>query len=399
MAGEIDFGRGMLKHWLLDPAGVYLNHGTVGVTPTRVLDEAERIRREIESHPSQQVLRDVVPLIDESQGPGRLREAATAVAGFLGAEPDDLAFVDNATTGINGILRSFLPPADGALLVTETTYGGVKQAARFAARENDVELRVAELPLPIPDEQAVLDVFDEALTPDVGIVLVDHIVSETGIVLPIREIATMAHDRGARVLVDGAHTPAQLDLDLPSYGVDWYVGNLHKWAHAPRSTGILWASKEAQEGLHPAVVSWRLDEGMAREFDWMGTKDPAPWLAAPAGVELLREWGAQRVRDWNHATLWEGVERLQNEYGGGTSGPREMTSSMVALELPTKLGSTDEEGMALRGQLLYEEGIEVPVQCWQERLWTRLSAQVYNDETDFERLAAAIRRRLGGASP
>ena len=392
------FGRAMLEHWALDPAGSYLNHGTVGVVPRCVLEEAESIRREIESHPSRFMLREIVPLIESAQGEGRLREAAAKVAEFVGARSSDLAFIDNATSGTNAVLRSFPIPTGKSLLIMETTYGGVKQAARYAARQAGTELRVARLPLPVPDEQAVLDVFDEAMTPDVALAIVDHIVSETGIVLPIAEIAEMCHSRGIRILIDGAHAPAQLDLDLPSYGVDWYVGNLHKWAHAPRSTGILWASEEAQQGLHPAVVSWRLDEGMTREFDWMGTKDPSPWLAAPAGLRLLHEWGLERVRQWNHDTLWNGIEHLQTELGGRTSGPRSMTSSMVALELPQGLGTQNDDAFRLRDGLLFEEGIEVQVQAWDGRLWLRASAQVYNDQSDFDRLTESLKRRLDGST-
>ncbi len=159
----------------------------------------------------------------------------------------------------------------------DTTYGGVRQAVRHVCRRTGASAVAADHPCPIREPGEVLAAIDRAITPRTRLAVLDHIVSETGVVLPLREMVALVRERapGVRVLVDGAHVPGQLALDIPSIGADWYAGNLHKWAFAPRSCGILWAAPEAQDGLHPTVVSWNLDQGFTAEFDWTGTRDPS----------------------------------------------------------------------------------------------------------------------------
>jgi len=283
------FGRAALERdWGLDPSLVYLNHGTVGASPRRVLAAQQRIRDEIERQPSRFLLRE---LADQGMTrPGhdrpRIRVAAEAVAEFLGARGDDLVFVDNATTGANAVLQSLELEAGDEILVTDLGYGAVTNTARYVTRRRGASVRVVEMPWP-PEARAVLRAIEQGLTPRTRLAIVDHITSETAAILPIADVAASCRARGVPILADGAHAPGQLALDIGALGVDWYTGNLHKWAWSPRSCGILWAAPPRQAAVHPTVISWNLDQGFTAEFDWIGTRDPSAALAAPeAGPEV-----------------------------------------------------------------------------------------------------------------
>jgi isopenicillin-N epimerase len=226
------------------------------------------------------------------------------------------------------------------------------------------------------------------------VAVVDHITSETALIFPLKAIADECRSRGVAVLVDGAHAPGVLPLDVPALGVDWYVANLHKWAHAPRSAGFLWAHPSRQATLHPAVISWGLDLGFAAEFDWVGTRDPSPWLAAPEGLRFLDDLGYADVRAYNHDLAWTAAMLLCDRWGTTLGVRRNDIGAMVTLPLPARLGSTPADAAQLRDGLLFDDRIEVQVHSGHGRLWTRVSAQIYNDRVDLDRLGDAIAARV-----
>jgi isopenicillin-N epimerase len=269
------FGPAMRSEWLLDPDVTYLNHGTVGATPRRVLDHQRAITEEIERQPAKFMLRELADSHRDFTAPSRMRVAADAVAEFVGVAGEDLMFVDNITTGANAILRSF-PFADGdEIAVTNLGYGGVVNAATYAARTIGGTLRTIELPQPGAARGDYIEAVAAGLGERTRLLIVDHLTPGTGLILPLAEIAGLCHERGMLVLGDGAHVPGNFPVDIDSFGVDWYVANLHKWAWAPRSAGVLWAAKQHQDYLHPTVISWGLDHGIAAEFDLPGTRDPS----------------------------------------------------------------------------------------------------------------------------
>ncbi len=391
------FGRSMLERWLLDPAVTYLNHGTVGAPPRQVLEAQQRLRDEIERQPSRFLLRELasVRVGGPREGAPRMRQAAEEVAAFLGARGDDLAFVENVTTGANAVLFSLdLAPGD-EILVSDLGYGGVVNAARYAARRAGAKVVTVEMPYPVRDRGSVADAFLGGVMPRTRLAIVDHITAESALLLPLAEIAARLREKGVAVLADGAHAPGAIALDIPSLGVDWYAANLHKWAFTPRSSGILWAPPERQAALHPTVISWGLDQGMSAEFDLLGTRDPTPYLAAPAALAFLRELGAEAVYAYDHDLAWNGARRLAERWRTPFETPEEMIGTMATVALPESLGSTRDEAGALRDALLFEDGIEVQVHAWKGRLHLRISAQVYNDMADVDRLAEAVARRAG----
>lgn len=391
----MSFGRTMLEHFPLEPQAVYLNHGTVGVTPWRVLEAQQAIRNEIERHPARFLLRELSGLTASSKlAQPRLRSAAQEVAQFLGARGEDLVFVGNATTGVNAVLRPLgLEPGD-EILIANLAYGAVANAAAFVARERGAKVVRLELPFPVADPGLYVEAVDRAITPRTKVAILDHITSETALILPLAEMAERARAKGVLVLADGAHAPGQIPLEIPALGVDWYVANLHKWAFAPRGCGILWAAPERQKGLHPPVISWGLDQGFTQEFDWVGTQDPSAYLAAPEGIRFMRDLGVEAMRQYNHDLAWGAARMLMERWNLELPTPQSMIGSMVTLPLPQGLGSSPADAARLKDALLFEDHIEVPVMAIGGRLWARISAQIYNDMSDIERFAQALERRL-----
>ncbi|MDP6692129.1 MAG: aminotransferase class V-fold PLP-dependent enzyme [Alphaproteobacteria bacterium] len=375
------FGHELRGHWPLEDGAIYLNHGTVGVTPNQVLAAQWEIKQRIEAHPARFMLRDLKP---------GLRAAADRVAGHLGGRGEDYIFTDNATTGINAVLRSaHLRPGD-EVLVTDHTYGAVANAARYACEQAGASLVTVLIPFPIADEAAALAAIESGLSDHTRIAILDHITSETGIVLPLAELVDLCHDAGAQVLVDGAHAPGTIGLDIPGLGAEWYAANLHKWLFAPRGCGVLWAREDVQPELHPAVISWRLGEGYTAEFDWTGTRDPSPFLCLPAALEFLDGLGAEAVCSYNHELAVGAAAMMADRFEGTMGAPAAMASAMALAPLPENLPAEAVEADALRDHLLYEHNIEVPIVVRAGRLWARLAAQVYCQMTDFEVLAGAV---------
>jgi len=385
----------MLAEWLLDPDFTYLNHGTVGAPPARVLRKQQALRDEIERHPSRFILRE---LTGEEPAPwrtqSRLREAAAPVAAFLGSRPEDLVFVPNVTTGTNAVLRSVALELGDEIVISDLAYGAVTLAADAVARERHATVRTIEPPHPVRSRDAIVQSFASALTPRTRLVIVDHITAQTALVMPVAEIAALCRAQGIPVFVDGAHAPGALAVNVPALGVDYYSANLHKWAHAPRSCGILWARADRQQNLRHPVSSWGTGKGFRREFEWQATADPTTYLSAPEGIALLQEWDFDAVRGYMHGLAWEAAQLLAARWETPFETPRDMVGAMVTVALPERAGTTVDEAKRLRLVLLVEDRIEVQLHAWRGRLWTRISAQVYNDRSDIERLADAVLRRL-----
>ena len=338
------FGHDWLAEFPLAPGGIYLNHGTVGVTPLAVMRARSSLLDEIEAHPARFMLRELMQLDATTSaslvGPPRLRMAAARVAAFLGCEPDGLVFVDNATSGICAVLRSLALEAGDEILIPDLAYGGIVRAATFIARDRGAVVTTVALPFPGSTRDGIVAVLEAAITPRTRVAVLDHVTSETALVLPLAEMAAACRARGVAVLVDGAHAPGAIPVDIEALAVDWYVANLHKWAFAPRACGVLWAAPAHRAALHPTVISWGVtnDDWLA-EFDWTGTRDPSPWLAAPAGIAFMQErLGVDAMRAWNHDLAWRGARSLAARWGRPFDTPEEMVGCMVAVPLPARLG-------------------------------------------------------------
>ena len=383
----------MRSEWLLDPGVTYLNHGTVGATPRRVLAHQRAITDEIERHPARFMLRELADTHGTATTPPRLRVAAAAVAEFVGVAAEDLVFVDNITTGANAVLRSFPFTAGDEIAVTNLGYGGVTNTARYVARTTGATLRTIELPQPGANADEFVEAIASGLGTHTRLLIVDHITAATALVLPLAQIAALCHDRGVLVFADGAHVPGNIPVDISSLGVDWYSANLHKWAWTPRSCGVLWAAKQHQSYLHPTAISWGLDNGITAEFDLLGTRDPSAALTAPFSIGLLDAFGGDEgvhaIYRYNHELAWWAGQYLADSWGTRFATPEAMIGSMVNVRLPARLGTTDDDAEQLRAQL-DDAGIEVPVFAGSDQLTLRVCAQIYCDRADIEHLGDVV---------
>ena len=391
------FGHSMLAHFSLDPTITYLNHGTVGVVPRRVQAAQQAIRDEIERQPARYVVRELADVGEFVQRmPPRMRTAAASVAEFVGCDAKDLAFVDNATAGYNAVLRSWPFQAGDEILVTDHSYGTVGLTAEYVASRSGAKVVTLAMPFPATTPEKVIAAFEAAVTPRTRLAVVDHVTAPSALVLPVAEIAARLRARGVAVLADGAHALGALPVDIAKLGVDFYTGNLHKWAMAPRPSAILWAAPARQKDLHPTAISWGFGKGMSAEFDMLGTRDASMWLASPEGIAFMRDIGLAEMREYNHRTVWAAARSLTERWGTQIPAPESMYGSMVTIPLPERFGTTREAAARLKDVLLFEEGIETQPNFIQGRIYVRLAAQVYNDAGDFEKLRLAIEKRANG---
>jgi isopenicillin-N epimerase len=327
--------------------------------------------------------------------PGLLRQAADRVAGLLGGQGADWAFVENATAGLNAIIASIaLAPGDELLCLSQV-YGAIGNALSYHAERSGARLVNVAVPVPFTDPAPLLSAISAAIRPKTRLVSFDHITSAGAVVLPIREMAALCHERGVPVAVDGAHAPGQLALDVPALGVDWYVGNLHKWAFAAKGAGVIWCAPERQNALHPTAISHALGHGFTAEFDYTGTRDNSAWLAVPAALDYVDALGAEAMRAHNAALARDAGATLVKAWDSEAAAASEFCASMVSVKLPGHIGGDRYAARRLAAQLIERHGITAGVMVLDGGLWVRVSAQIYNEIDDYARLAA-IGKSLGG---
>jgi len=384
--------------WALDPKVVFLNHGSFGACPREVLAHQAALRSEMEAEPVRFLSRE----LDE-----RLDAARAALAGFLGADADDLAFVTNATSGVNAVVRSLAFAAGDELLTTDHAYNACRNALDFAAARSGARVVVAAVPFPVASPDAVLEAVLARVTPRTRLALLDHVTSPTGLVLPIERLIAALAARDIEVLVDGAHAPGMVPLNLATLGATYYSGNCHKWLCAPKGSAFLWVRRDRQADVRPLTISHGANmprPGRSRfrvEFDWTGTSDPTAWMTVPraiayVGALLPGGWPAVMAR--NRALALEARRRVCAAAGTPAPCPDAMLGSLASVVLPD--GPTAEIGWRrpdpLQRRLFEAWGIEVPVMSWPAppRRLVRVSAQLYNTGDDFARLADALGKEL-----
>ena len=375
------FGRSILDRWHLDPEIAFLNHGSFGACPKVVLATQSAFRQQMETTP--------VRFLDPRHRP--LQAPLDRMASFLECDAEGLAFVDNATTAVNAVVRSHRFEPGDAIVTLSHAYGAVANTLRWVCRERQLRLIEVPVPFPIADAELVLSALRPALAQSgVKLAVLDHITSATGLVMPIEEMVGLCGEAGVPVLVDGAHVPGHMPLSLDRIGADWYVGNLHKWLFAPKGSAVLYTRADHRATTHPTVISWGLDAGYRTEFDWQGTRDITNWLSCPSAVDFFEQLGPTAVWSHNHGLADAMGTMLADAWGTPRPAPRSMCRSLVTLQPPIDLPPTREAADALNDRLYAEHGVEVPCFPFGDRVWLRISAQVYNAVEDYERLAAAF---------
>ena len=377
----IEFGAAARREFLLESGTAFLNHGSFGAAPRSVLEAAESWRRRMEANPDL-FLREILP--------SALRAGAARVAQFIRAKPDDVVFVDNATAGMNAVLRALQFDPNDEILATTHTYGAVRQAIRYVCDRTGARLVEADVSLPVTGESSLVAALSACVTSRTRLVVLDHISSPTGLIFPVAELAALARARGAQVLIDGAHGPGQLELDVPALGADWYVGNCHKWLFAPRSCAFLWCRDDSKHDLHPLAISHHYGEGFTTEFDWTGTRDFSAWLAVVDALRFFDRLGAARVRTYNHDLVVTAASRIAAAWQTPLDAPAAMHGSMIALRLPPRLQvygpPTRDTARRLQSAILAEHRVAVAIIALGDALWVRISGQIYNTLEDYEKL-------------
>jgi len=381
---------------MLAPGIVFLNHGSFGACPTEILAKQNELRRRMEAEPVQFLWRRYEEYLEP---------ARAAVARFVGARPRDLVFIANATTGVNSVVRSLDLQAGDELLTTDHDYNACRNVVVEAARRARARLVVVPIPFPIRSGDEVLERILRVATRRTRLAILDHVTSNSALIFPIREIIQGLAARGIDTLVDGAHAPGMVPLDVTKLGAAYYTANLHKWVCAPKGAAFLWAREDRQQGLQPAVISHgnnRTRMGFTPfqdRFDWAGTFDPTAWLCAGEAIGWmgrLLPGGWPELRRRNRALALQARRILCQRLDLDAPSRENMVGAMATLPLPGRFQKSPASGKIDPEQLLlYDKfGIEVPFLRMgrPERRFFRISAQIYNSSADYEYLADALER-------
>lgn len=389
--------------FLIDRAWTFLNHGSFGACPRSVLSHQQDLRHRLEQQPIRFFIRQLLPLLDE---------ARATIARFVHADPESVAFVDNATSGVNTVLRSLDLGPEDELLTTNHDYHACRMALEYVASRTGARVRVAEVPFPLEDPQQVVEAVLASVNDRTRLCLIDAVTSATGTIFPFERLVAALNERGVESLVDGAHALAMLDLDLGSLGATYFTANCHKWLCSPKGAAILVVDESVRDRIHPLTISY----GGAipipkrslfhREFDWKGTHDPTPFLAAGRAVDAIPslfggDWATLRRynRDlvlYGRARLLEALQTLEDreDYRALAPVPESMIGSIASIPLPPR-AARPVSGYAPSDALydaLIEAKFEVPVFHWpaSPRRFIRISAQIYNRPEEYDRLAEFV---------
>ncbi|QLE42356.1 aminotransferase class V-fold PLP-dependent enzyme [Nostoc sp. C052] len=387
----LDFRLSIRGLWSLDSAVTFLNHGSFGACPKQVLEFQQRLRSQIEHEPLRFFGREWEPLLDD---------ARSKLAAFVGADVQDLVFVPNATTGVNSVLRSLTFSPEDEILTTNHEYNACRNALDFIASRTGARVVVAKVPFPIDSPQQVIAAVIERVSPKTRLALLDHVTSQTGLIFPIQELAKELQQRGVDTLIDGAHAPGMVCLDLREIGATYYTGNCHKWLCAPKGAAFLYVRRDKQSEIRPLTISHgtnspRTDKSRFQlEFDWTGTDDPTAYMSVPEAIAFmgsLLPGGWTELRQQNHQLVLQGRRLLCEALEVQPLCPEEMIGSMAVVPMPATLENCD--FMSIHDELFDKFSIQVQVMPWQEkpRLLVRISAQIYNTLEQYEYLAKVLK--------
>jgi isopenicillin-N epimerase len=375
------------SQFLVRPDIVFLNHGSFGACPRPVFEAYQAWQRELERQPVEFLGRRFDDL---------LHAARESLAAYVNCDADDLVYVPNATTGLNIVARSLPLGAGDEIVTTDHEYGALDRTWTFGCEKTGAVYKPVPIPVPLTTPKDFVERVWAAVTPRTRVLYLSHITSPTALIFPIQELVRRARDAGIISVIDGAHAPGQIPLDLSALDADFYSGNCHKWMLAPKGSAFLYARRALQNLIEPLVVSWGWrPETPARskfvqEQEWQGTRDIAAYLAVPAAIEFMHAHHWQAVRAECRALGRYARETISSLTGLSPLSPDadEWFSQMLSLPLPPC-------NPALLKQLLYDEDkIEVPILTWQNRHLLRVSLQAYNTRAHVDALVAALRARL-----
>jgi len=376
----------LAKDFLLDEDTIYLNHAAYGATPGPVFESYQRWQRLLE--------RDPVDFLS-GKAEARLEQARARLASFVGSDRDDVVYVTNATIGLNTVVRSLRLGPDDVVLASAHEHGGAERMWRHWAARQGFRFEVRETAMPLTTHADFVEEFWAGVTERTRVIFMSHVASPTGVILPVAEVCRRARSAGIRTVIDGAHAPGQIALDLGAVGADFYVGLAHKWLNAPKGSGFLFARPDAQAELEPLAASWGVDPMHPKpsrfidHHEWQGSRDISAFLAVPDAISYSEspQWAEEQARC--RSLVGEAHRAVGALTGLAAFNPPtdEWNAQFFAVPLP------DHVDPAAAASDLYErDRIRVSIFRWRDRPKLRVSIQVYNDWTDIEAMLAALSR-------
>ena len=375
-----DFGHSALDEFHLDPDVLHLNHGAYGAVPKSVMRDYQHQQIKAEARCSTHFREDYHRHIASN--------LATAASQY-GGDSEDWVFVENATSASNAVFQSETFEAGDEVLFTSHIYGAVRKALGHWVKPQNVNLREVVIELPLASSAEVTSQICEALTPRTRLLVIDHITSTSALALPIADVAKLCRKNGTRVFVDGAHVPGQMQLDVASLNVDYYACNAHKWHFAPKGCGLLWVRPDRASAVHPTTISHGLGQGLHAEFNWIGTRDSSAWFTLRTAVAAHESFGGQRLIQRNRALAAEAGTLMAGELGTSVAGPPDTQVAMTSILLPVTADAASSERVQREFSARY--AMEASFVPWNDKLAVRISAQIYNELSDYEKLIMALR--------
>jgi isopenicillin-N epimerase len=369
------------EQFLIDPSVTFLNHGSFGACPIPVFDEYQRWQRELELQPVAFIQRREKELLDQ---------ARADLAAYLNTEADNLVYVPNATSGLNVVARSLPLETGDEILTTDHEYGALDLTWEWMCEKAGATYRKVPIPIPVTTHADFVERFWSEVSDRTRVIFLSHITSPTALIFPVEEICRRAREAGILTVIDGAHAPGHIPIDLQAIGADIYSGNCHKWLCGPKGSGFLWVRPEQQEWMESLTVSWgwQGDSTFVTRNQYQGTRDVAAYLAVPAAIRFQEEHDWAAVRERCHALALDARERISEAFGMEPitpDAPDEWIGQLVSCPIPPET-----DILKLKERLYEDYRIEIPLGDWHGTKWVRVSVQGYNSQQDIDRLVDAL---------
>ena len=386
------------RYWQHDPEIVFLNHGSFGSTPIEILKRQQELRMQMESESVRFMVRELYELYQISIG---------KLVQFIGADPNDLVFVKNATMGVNTVIHSLDWEKGDEILIHSHAYGACANTIRYYANKYGVKIVCATLPFPVSHDDEIIDAFIKEITPKTKLALVDHITSPTGIIFPVETLVEQLQAKGVDVLVDGAHAPGQIPLHLKQLNAAYYVGNCHKWICSPKGSAFLQVRKDKQEKIFPLQISHEFDAPVDSEkkwqgkFFWPGTDDYTAYCCVGDAIDYMSEIGGgwKKIMESNREKALKGRALLSEMLDVPNAAPEKMIANLATI--PLGEAKAPEYGFnfisPLQNELFHRYKIEVPIIFFsinKTHQYVRIATQLYNSVEQIEYLGRSLKNLL-----
>jgi isopenicillin-N epimerase len=378
--------------FLLDKDITFLNHGSFGSCPAPIFEKFQRYQELLETQP--------IAFLDEHIGQNILT-AQEALSSFINCDTDDIVFFTNPTTAINEIMRS-IPLAEGDEILSSThEYGALDKAWDFICKKRGVTHVKADIPNPIPSKATFIDAFVSSITSRTKVIFISHITSATGLIFPLEEIIKVAKQQHIITIIDGAHVPGHIPLDLTELGADIYTGTCHKWLLCPKGTSFLFVKKELQHQIEPLIVSWgyKNSEFSRTPFQnnhlWQGTRDISPFLTIPKAIEFRDTYNWNDVSAVSKQMILDFRKEVFSKFETEPlfeDDANQWLGQMYSFSIPNRI----HDCLQIKSQLIHAYNIEIPVFVWADKLYIRISINGYNSEDDLHRLLAVLPKIISG---